>query len=106
MKQSTVFDPLEFDSLETVRIRRPVPKSFKPAGDGAVAYLVEWKDDHACRLLSGLLSKKFNVRVATGSFSAMVDSRDTVKEFDAGTLMIPLAVQSQSAARKTKLSDC
>ncbi len=62
--------------------------------DDDVAYLVDWRDDRAQRLLAELLSREIKVRVAQKpfSYSAMRSGDDAVR-FVEGTLQIPLGIQ-------------
>ena len=64
----------------------------------AYAYVFEWHDFLAPKLLNALLRENIKVRVATKNFSSVVDSED--KAFSPGSIMIPAGIQTKNNWRK------
>ena len=60
----------------------------------AYAYAIEWQDYLAPKLLNKLLAKGLQVKVATKSFSSVIDGKE--RAFTAGTLLIAAGIQEQS----------
>ena len=92
LEQSELKGSLELDSLELVTANRKKANRFSP-DDAAVAYAVDWRSDNAVALLGELLNREINVRVATHPFSVSNKDGDGEKQFERGTLLIPLGVQ-------------
>ncbi len=65
-------------------------------GEAAYAYILEWDELYAPRLLYALQSAGVLVKVATRPFT--INTEGGIKKFDYGTLVIPVSIQSQSAS--------
>jgi hypothetical protein len=65
-------------------------------GRSDYAYVFEWDEYYAPRLLSSLMQKGVMARVATDKFR--MPTTTGVRDFDYGTVMIPVSIQSVSSA--------
>ena len=65
-------------------------------GRSDYAYVFEWDEYYAPRLLSSLMQKGVMARVATDRFR--MPTTTGVRDFDYGTVMIPVSIQSVSSA--------
>lgn len=90
LQQQETAEVVALDSLELSKPRPKYPQ-FKPT-EGALGYIVDFREDQSVWLLGQLLKSQVNVRVATKSFG--FDG----KTFGEGSLLIPLGVQR----KKTK----
>lgn len=70
----------------------PVKANNSQLQAGKFAYVFEWHDANAPALLQKLLMQEFNIRLAGAKFSATLDSRNTQRDFAAGTVMITRAL--------------
>lgn len=68
-----------------------------PPGDDAVAWVIPWNQLEAPALLQTLLEADLRVRVAVKSFSAQ--TRDGLRSFEPGTLVIQSGIQTADARR-------
>lgn len=68
------------------------PKGELIGGSGNYAYLFEWDEYYAPRALNRLLDAGVRAKVASKPFTAVVATG--TKEFDYGTIMVPLGPQS------------
>lgn len=87
------FDPISKTSSlglakQNFQLTQGEPTSFKP---NAYAYAFEWSHFLAPKLLNGLLNEGIQARVAKTPFS--VRSNGEVKDFRAGTVIIPAGLQ-------------
>ncbi|MEX0738889.1 MAG: M14 family zinc carboxypeptidase [Pseudohongiella sp.] len=64
-------------------------------GDNAYAYLFEWDEFYASRAMYRLLDAGIRAKVATEPFTAL--TADGPREFDYGTIMVPVGPQEVSA---------
>ncbi|MCH2180577.1 MAG: hypothetical protein MK108_01100 [Mariniblastus sp.] len=93
------YDLEQFGSPEKVDVTgmRPAKlfdraaQAFEP-DPSARFYLVDWRDDAAVQLVSQLLKKGVNVKVALQPFS--VTEEDASQSYPAGTLLLPLGIQA------------
>lgn len=61
-----------------------------------LAYLIDWRNDHAPRALHRLLAGGIKVRVAAKEFQYTQDKQ--VRRFPHGTLMVPVGIQAEKRA--------
>lgn len=64
----------------------------------AYAYAFDWSEYLAPKLLNQLLSQGIQAKVATKTFSSIIDGQN--KEFAVGTIVIPAAIQTNNQWRK------
>ncbi len=91
---------LDMAKLEPAKIqwRRNVSAPGLSGSEEAVAYLVDWRDDAAPKLLKQLLAAGANVRVAKQPFSSpTITGRE--QKFGYGTLSVPVGVQPQQISK-------
>jgi len=62
--------------------------------DSAYGYVFEWHHFLAPKLLNKLLSKNIKARVATKSFSSVINGK--IKHFNAGSIVIPAGIQQSN----------
>jgi len=68
------------------------------ANNNAYAYVFEWHDFLAPKLLNFLLNENIKVRVATKDFSSMVNGEK--HQFSTGSIMIPAGIQNKENWRE------
>jgi Zinc carboxypeptidase len=71
------------------------PQGLVVGGKSDYAYAFEWHGYYAPRAANKLLSKGLRIKTATNKFKAFKD--DEEKEFDYGTILVPVANQSLDA---------
>ncbi|MEO6403935.1 MAG: M14 family zinc carboxypeptidase, partial [Ferruginibacter sp.] len=73
------------------------PKGEITGGKSAVGYLLEWNELYAPAALNELLSNEVNAKVASNIFSIQVANGK--KDFNYGTILIPMQMQKLSAEK-------
>lgn len=68
------------------------PTKYTPLVDNAYAYAFEWYEFLAPKMLNQLLNEGINAKVATKSFSSMVNGAK--RNFSSGTIIIPAGIQT------------
>lgn len=76
---------------------QPVQKVELTLDKNAYAYAFEWHHFLAPKLLNQLLSKGVNAKVATKTFSSVIDGK--TKNFATGTIVIPAGIQKTNSWR-------
>lgn len=92
VKESEIRQTIAPEDLEPARIGDVRPSTFAPS-EQDIAYLVDWTDDAAMKLLVRLQNAGYRVRVALEAFTTGSDDR----QFPAGTLQVHLGTQEESA---------
>ena len=91
LNQQVIRKSIPVEKLQLAKLGRLKSSARNKWAESDIAYLVDWRNDGAQRVLAQLLKQDVKVRVARKEFG--VNSGDETIEFPRGTLQIPLGVQ-------------